>query len=207
MNRNTDRKSALLIGLIEAVIVSLAFISISVYLSYDSYSGCYLYECEAKASFEFDIVDSDGNIYPAGTELEVLYIDRNGWLTIGKKIDRETQEELFKNMLDTYGDISLPDRIRINPTADLKIEDAENSGELALVFESLKNDAKKDFWLSCLKTVGISLLVCAVSCALFVPVNFALKNKPKARAVLLVVIGIICVVFSIGSIMYLSRAL
>ena len=201
MGRNTFGKKSLLISIVDAVIVSLAFISICVYLNYDAYSRNFSYQCKEKATFGFDVFDSDGNRYPAGYVFEVDSIYSSGRLALEiqeENITRENRDEVA----EFYG----LSRI-IKPTVDLSIEDAENSAELEQVFEKLKNDAKNDFWLNCLKSVAISLLVCAVSCALFLPINAALKNKPKARYAVLVGLSIICVAFSIGAIMYLSRAL
>ena len=138
MGRNTFGKNSLLISIIEAVIISLAFISISVYLNYDAYSRNFVYQCKEKATFSFDVFDSDGNRYPAGYVFEVDSIYSSGRLALEiqeENITRENRDEVA----EFYG----LSRI-IKPTVDLSIEDAENSAELAQVFESLKKNAKKD---------------------------------------------------------------
>lgn len=203
MGRNTFGKNSLLISIIEAVVVSLAFISMCVYLNYDAYSRNFSYQCKEKATFGFDVFDSDGNRYPAGYVFEVDSIYSSGRLALEIQAEDLTRAGREQDEIAEFYGLS---RI-IKPAVDLSIEDAENSAELAQVFEKLKNDAKNDFWFSCLKSVAISLLVCAVSCALFLSINVALKNKPKARYAVLVGLSIICVAFSIGAIMYLGRAL
>lgn len=95
---------------------------------------------------------------------------------------------------------------RVNPIVDLKIEDAHNSDELAKVFESLKNNVKKEFHIHCLITVAIGLLVFIVFCALFVPINHALRNKHKVQYAVLLGLTIICVFLSVGWIIYMGRA-
>ncbi len=203
MNKTGIGKNSLLISIIEAVAVSLAFISISVYLNYDAYSSIFFYRCEEKATFGFDVFDSDGNRYPAGYVFEVDSIYSSGRLALEIQAEDLTRAGREQDEIAEFYGLS---RI-IKPTVDLSIEDAENSAELAQVFESLKKNAKIGFWLNCLKSVAVSLLVCAVYCALFLPINIALKNKPKAQYVIVVAVCVFCVVFSIGSIMYLSRAL
>ena len=86
MNSIKIEKRALLISVIEAVIVSLAFVLTNVYENYDGYSKNYFYSCKENASFEFDIEDTDGTVYPAGTVFEVLYFNADGRLFISMTI-------------------------------------------------------------------------------------------------------------------------
>ena len=204
MNSIKIEKRALLISVIEAVIVSLAFVLPNVYENYDGYSRNYFYSCKENASFEFDIEETDGTVYPAGTVFEVLYFNADGRLALyiyddSIQADSDSSAIALEYGIDPY-------IRRVNPIVDLKIEDAHNSDELAKVFESLKNNVKKEFYIRCLITVAIGLLVFIVFCALFVPINYALRNKHKVQYVVLLGLTIICVFLSVGWIIYMGRA-
>ena len=95
---------------------------------------------------------------------------------------------------------------RVNPIVDLKIEDAHNSDELAKVFESLKNNVKKELYIHCLISVAIGLSVFIVSCALFVLINNKLRNKHMVQYTVLLGLVVICVFLSVGWIIYMGRA-
>ena len=135
-------KRTFLISVIEAVIVSLAFVLVNVYENYDGYSRNYFYSCKENASFEFDIVETAGTVYPAGTVFEVLYFNADGRLALyiyddSIQVDSDSSAIALEYGIDPY-------IRRVNPIVDLKIEDAHNSDELAKVFESLKNNVKKE---------------------------------------------------------------
>ena len=142
MNSIKIEKRALLISVIEAVIVSLAFVLTNVYENYDGYSKNYFYSCKENASFEFDIEDTDGTVYPAGTVFEVMYFNADGRLALyiyddSIQADSDSSAIALEYGIDPY-------IRRVNPIVDLKIEDAHNSDELAKVFESLKNNVRKN---------------------------------------------------------------
>ena len=193
-------KRTFLISVIEAVIVSLAFVLTNVYENYDGYSRNYFYSCKENASLE----ETDGTVYPAGTVFEVLYFNADGRLALyiyddSIQADSDSSAIALEYGIDPY-------IRRINPIVDLKIEDAQNSDELAKVFKSLKNNVKKEFHIHCLITVAIGLLVFIVFCALFVPINDALRNKHKVQYAVLLGLTIICVFLSVGWIIYMGRA-
>ena len=195
---------ALLISVIEAVVISLSFVLVNVYENYDGYSRNYFYSCKENASFEFDIVETAGTVYPAGTVFEVMYFNADGRLALyiyddSIQADSDSSAIALEYGIDPY-------IRRINPIVDLIIEDAQNSDELAKVFESLKNNVKKEFHIHCLITVAIGLLVFIVFCALFVPINHALRNKHKVQYAVLLGLTIICVFLSVGWIIYMGRA-
>ena len=204
MNSIKIEKRALLISVIEAVIVSLAFVLVNVYENYDGYSRNYFYSCKENASFEFDIEDTDGTVYPAGTVFEVLYFNADGRLALYIYDDSIQADSGSSAIALEYG--IDPYIRRVNPIVDLKIEDAHNSDELAKVFESLKNNVKKELYIHCLISVAIGLSVFIVSCALFVPINHALRNKHKVQYAVLLGLTIICVFLSVGWIIYMGRA-
>lgn len=205
MNRIKIEKRTLLISVIEAVVISLSFILINVYENYDVHSRKYFYSCNENTSFEFDIKDTDGTLYPAGTVFEVLCFNSDGRLAL--YIDEgSVKEELRSDEIADYYGIS-PDKHRINPANALYIEDAQNSNELAQVFDSLKKEADKELFINCLITVAIGLLVFMVSWALFVLINRALRNKHKVQCAVLLGLTIICLVLSFGWIIYMGRAL
>jgi hypothetical protein len=198
-------KRALLISVIEAVVISLSFVLVNVYENYDGYSRNYFYSCKENASFEFDIEDTDGTVYPAGTVFEVLYYNADGRLALyiyddSIQADSDSSAIALEYGIDPY-------IRRVNPIVDLKIEDAHNSDELAKVFESLKNNVKKEFYIHCLISVAIGLSVFIVSCALFVLINNKLRNKHMVQYTVLLGLVVICVFLSIGWIIYMGRAL
>ena len=205
MNSIKIEKRALLISVIEAVIVSLAFVLTNVYENYDGYSRNYFYSCKENASFEFDIEDTAGTVYPAGTVFEVQYFNADGRLAL-YIYDGSTQVDSDSSAIDIEYGID-PYIRRVNPIVDLKIEDAHNSDELAKVFESLKNNVKKEFYIHCLIAVAIGLLVFIVSCALFVLINNKLRNKHMVQCTVLLGLVVICVFLSVGWIIYMGRAL
>ena len=198
-------KRTLLISVIEAVVISLSFVLVNVYENYDGYSRNYFYSCKENASFEFDIEDTDGTVYPAGTVFEVLYFNADGRLALyiyddSIQADSDSSAIALEYGIDPY-------IRRVNPIFDLKIEDAHNSDELAKIFESLKNNVKKEFYIHCLIAVAIGLLVFIVSCALFVLINNKLRNKHMVQYTVLLGLVVICVFLSVGWIIYTSRAL
>ena len=204
MNSIKIEKRALLISVIEAVVISLAFVLANMYENYDGYSRNYFYSCKENASFEFDIEDTDGTVYPAGTVFEVMYFNADGRLAL-YIYDGSTQADSDSSAIALEYGID-PYIRRVNPIVDLKIEDAHNSDELAKVFESLKNNVKKELYLHCLISVAIGLSVFIVSCALFVPINHALRNKHKVQYTVLLGLVVICVFLSVGWIIYMGRA-
>ena len=206
MNKIKIEKGVLLISIIDAAIVSLAFILIGVYLNYDGYTSQFIYSCHVKTSFEFEIADENGIVYPAGTVFEVGHIIGDGKLAIYIEDDISNRVESDSDALAIEYGID-PYKHRVDPVRSLTIEDAQNSDELAKVFESLKNKVKKDFYRDCLITVAIGLVIFVVSLAVFVLINRALKNKPKAQYAVLLALTVICAVISFGSIMYLSGSL
>lgn len=205
MNKIKIEKSALLISVIEAVVISLSFILVNVYENYDGYSRNYFYSCKENTSFEFDIEDTAGTVYPAGTVFEVQYFNQDGRLALYVYDDSIQVDSDSSAIALEYG--IAPSIRRVNPIVDLKIEDAHNSDELAKVFESLKNNVKKEFYIHCLITVAIGLLVFIVSCALFVLINNKLRNKHMVQYTVLLGLVVICVFLSIGWILYMGRAL
>ena len=197
-------KRTLLISVIEAVVISLSFVLVNVYENYDGYSRNYFYSCKENASFEFDIEDTDGTVYPAGTVFEVLYFNADGRLALyiyddSIQADSDSSAIALEYGIDPY-------IRRVNPIFDLKIEDAHNSDELAKIFESLKNNVKKEFYIHCLIAVAIGLLVFIVSCALFVLINNKLRNKHMVQYTVLLGLVVICVFLSVGWIIYMGRA-
>ena len=197
-------KRTLLISVIEAVVISLSFVLVNVYENYDGYSRNYFYSCKENASFEFDIEDTDGTVYPAGTVFEVLYFNADGRLALyiyddSIQVDSDSSAIALEYGIDPY-------IRRVNPIFDLKIEDAHNSDELAKIFESLKNNVKKEFYIHCLIAVAIGLLVFIVSCALFVLINNKLRNKHMVQYTVLLGLVVICVFLSVGWIIYMGRA-
>ena len=197
-------KRTLLISVIEAVVISLSFVLVNVYENYDGYSRNYFYSCKENASFEFDIEDTDGTVYPAGTVFEVLYFNADGRVALyiyddSIQVDSDSSAIALEYGIDPY-------IRRVNPIVDLKIEDAHNSDELAKVFESLKNNVKKEFYIHCLIAVAIGLLVFIVSCALFVLINNKLRNKHMVQYTVLLGLVVICVFLSVGWIIYMGRA-
>ena len=205
MNSIKIEKRALLISIIEAVVISLSFVLVNVYENYDGYSRNYFYSCKEKTSFEFDIEDTAGTVYPAGTVFEVMYFNQDGRLALyvyddSIQVDSDSSAIALEYGIDSY-------IRRVNPIVDLKIEDANNSDELAKVFESLKNNVKKEFYIHCLIAVAIGLLVFIVSCALFVLINNKLRNKHMVQYTVLLGLVVICVFLSVGWIIYMGRAL
>ena len=197
-------KRTLLISVIEAVVISLSFVLVNVYENYDGYSRNYFYSCKENASFEFDIEDTDGTLYPAGTVFEVLYFNADGRLALytyddSIQVDSDSSAIALEYGIDPY-------IRRVNPIDDLKIEDAHNSDELAKVFESLKNNVKKELYIHCLISVAIGLSVFIVSCALFVLINNKLRNKHMVQYTVLLGLVVICVFLSVGWIIYMGRA-
>ena len=197
-------KRTLLISVIEAVVISLSFVLVNVYENYDGYSRNYFYSCKENASFEFDIEDTDGTVYPAGTVFEVLYFNADGRLALyiyddSIQADSDSSAIALEYGIDPY-------IRRVNPIVDLKIEDAQNSDDLARVFESLKNNVKKELYIHCLISVAIGLSVFIVSCALFVLINNKLRNKHMVQYTVLLGLVVICVFLSVGWIIYMGRA-
>lgn len=197
-------KRTLLISAIEAVVISLSLVLVNVYENYDGYSKNYFYSCKENASFEFDIEDTDGTVYPAGTVFEVLYFNADGRLALyiyddSIQVDSDSSAIALEYGIDPY-------IRRVNPIVDLKIEDAHNSDELARVFESLKNNVMKELYIHCLISVAIGLSVFIVSCALFVLINNKLRNKHMVQYTVLLGLVVICVFLSVGWIIYMGRA-
>ena len=197
-------KRTLLISVIEAVVISLSFVLVNVYENYDGYSRNYFYSCKENASFEFDIVETAGTVYPAGTVFEVLYFNADGRLAL-YIYDGSTQADSDSSAIALEYGID-PYIRRVNPIVDLKIEDAHNSDELAKVFESLKNNVKKELYIHCLISVAIGLSVFIVSCALFVLINNKLRNKHMVQYTVLLGLVVICVFLSVCWIIYMGRA-
>ena len=197
-------KRTLLISIIEAVVISLSLVLVNVYENYDGYSRNYFYSCKENASFEFDIEDTDGTVYPAGTVFEVLYFNADGRLALYTYDDSIQADSDSSAIALEYG--IDPYIRRVNPIVDLKIEDAHNSDELAKVFESLKNNVKKELYIHCLISVAIGLSVFIVSCALFVLINNKLRNKHMVQYTVLLGLVVICVFLSVGWIIYMGRA-
>ena len=197
-------KRTLLISVIEAVVISLSFVLVNVYENYDGYSRNYFYSCKENASFEFDIEDTDGSVYPAGTVFEVLYFNADGRLALYTYDDSIQADSDSSAIALEYG--IDPYIRRVNPIVDLKIEDAQNSDDLARVFESLKNNVKKELYIHCLISVAIGLSVFIVSCALFVLINNKLRNKHMVQYTVLLGLVVICVFLSVGWIIYMGRA-
>ena len=197
-------KRTLLISVIEAVVISLSLVLVNVYENYDGYSRNYFYSCKENASFEFDIEDTDGTVYPAGTVFEVLYFNADGRLALYTYDDSIQADSDSSAIALEYG--IDPYIRRVNPIVDLKIEDAHNSDELAKVFESLKNNDKKELYIHCLISVAIGLSVFIVSCALFVLINNKLRNKHMVQYTVLLGLVVICVFLSVGWIIYMGRA-
>ena len=197
-------KRALLISVIEAVVISLSFVLVNVYENYDGYLRNYFYSCKENASFEFDIEDTDGTVYPAGTVFEVMYFNADGRLALyiyddSIQADSDSSAIALEYGIDPY-------IRRVNPIVDLRIEDAQNSDDLARVFESLKNNVKKELYIHCLISVAIGLSVFIVSCALFVLINNKLRNKHMVQYTVLLGLVVICVFLSVGWIIYMGRA-
>ena len=197
-------KRTLLISVIEAVVISLSFVLVNVYENYDGYSRNYFYSCKENASFEFDIVETAGTVYPAGTVFEVLYFNADGRLALyiyddSIQADSDSSAIALEYGIDPY-------IRRVNPIVDLKIEDAHNSDELAKVFESLKNNVKKELYIHCLISVAIGLSVFIVSCALFVLINNKMRNKHMVQYTVLLGLVVICVFLSVCWIIYMGRA-
>ena len=197
-------KRALLISVIEAVVISLSFVLVNVYENYDGYSRNYFYSCKENASFEFDIEDTDGTVYPAGTVFEVMYFNADGRLALYTYDDSIQADSDSSAIALEYG--IDPYIRRVNPIVDLKIEDAQNSDDLARVFESLKNNVKKELYIHCLISVAIGLSVFIVSCALFVLINNKMRNKHMVQYTVLLGLVVICVFLSVGWIIYMGRA-
>ena len=197
-------KRTLLISIIEAVVISLSLVLVNVYENYDGYSRNYFYSCKENASFEFDIEDTDGTVYPAGTVFEVLYFNADGRLALYTYDDSIQADSDSSAIALEYG--IDPYIRRVNPIVDLKIEDAQNSDDLARVFESLKNNVKKELYIHCLISVAIGLSVFIVSCALFVLINNKLRNKHMVQYTVLLGLVVICVFLSVGWIIYMGRA-
>ena len=197
-------KRTLLISVIEAVVISLSLVLVNVYENYDGYSRNYFYSCKENASFEFDIEDTDGTVYPAGTVFEVLYFNADGRLALYTYDDSIQADSDSSAIALEYG--IDPYIRRVNPIVDLRIEDAQNSDDLARVFESLKNNVKKELYIHCLISVAIGLSVFIVSCALFVLINNKLRNKHMVQYTVLLGLVVICVFLSVGWIIYMGRA-
>ena len=197
-------KRALLISVIEAVVISLSFVLVNVYENYDGYSRNYFYSCKENASFEFDIEDTDGTVYPAGTVFEVMYFNADGRLALYTYDDSIQADSDSSAIALEYG--IDPYIRRVNPIVNLKIEDAQNSDDLARVFESLKNNVKKELYIHCLISVAIGLSVFIVSCALFVLINNKMRNKHMVQYTVLLGLVVICVFLSVGWIIYMGRA-
>ena len=197
-------KRTLLISVIEAVVISLSLVLVNVYENYDGYSRNYFYSCKENASFEFDIEDTDGTVYPAGTVFEVMYFNADGRLALYTYDDSIQADSDSSAIALEYG--IDPYIRRVNPIVDLKIEDAQNSDDLARVFESLKNNVKKELYIHCLISVAIGLSVFIVSCALFVLINNKLRNKHMVQYTVLLGLVVICVFLSVGWIIYMGRA-
>ena len=197
-------KRTLLISVIEAVVISLSLVLVNVYENYDGYSRNYFYSCKENASFEFDIEDTDGTVYPAGTVFEVMYFNADGRLALYTYDDSIQADSDSSAIALEYG--IDPYIRRVNPIVNLKIEDAQNSDDLARVFESLKNNVKKELYIHCLISVAIGLSVFIVSCALFVLINNKLRNKHMVQYTVLLGLVVICVFLSVGWIIYMGRA-
>lgn len=197
-------KRTLLISVIEAVVISLSLVLVNVYENYDGYSRNYFYSCKENASFEFDIEDTDGTVYPAGTVFEVMYFNADGRLALYTYDDSIQADSDSSAIALEYG--IDPYIRRVNPIVDLKIEDAQNSDDLARVFESLKNNVKKELYIHCLISVAIGLSVFIVSCALFVLINNKMRNKHMVQYTVLLGLVVICVFLSVGWIIYMGRA-
>ncbi|MBR6987249.1 MAG: hypothetical protein IKH82_04180 [Clostridiales bacterium] len=179
-------KKVTVVSLIEAFILSVLFVLSGVFISHLIYGKMLtneVFSYSGYTSFDHEVTDSDGNIYPPGTEFEVYTISASGGLGI-----RTTDKTLI-----SHGKINLVE--------------TNNSDELADALEKIKNQVKEKRADLDNKFIIIGLIGFIVIGAIYFFVNYKVINSDKSRRILCIVSLVVSIVIALGVIVFFKAVL